>query len=304
MLTWDEPQARSTQRQSTLKWLATTSIALIIGFSIDLFIQNHQTSAQTRSLKSNVADNASPTNSGLTSNITDYIPTTPGKTWTYTITIGKELPISYERIYWISDNTEVTLDRRRLLIPETATKNPSEGERFTLKLPVRGPSTTCGTTGRPGFEVEILQDGLGIFADPDYTTTNSAPNALRSIFLMPSSAQEVMLSIAYHSKNPDDMPHTLAPQLHDGCSARPFLFLGTPMQELSLSGDPSNHLIFVDSSKLQNDTGHEIIHFQRVVDAEKQPPKQGIAQDSSYLFYGKFEEDTWFEKNVGLIELI
>lgn len=225
----------------------------------------------------------------------EYLPSKPGTTWTYDIKVGKAEPLNYEEVLWNQGDGKIVMASRGRF---WGFLNNKAKEDFRLKMRVKGPAAKQGGMQYPiGIELEILEDGLGVFKHE------------KQVFWAATVSGGLMAhQVVTHGPDSSGAPSG-GPWgswgAEDGYSMEIFLFGKKPGTEVSMRETDSLLFIGNDAVPGQNTSG---LHFLRTVKPAKKESgevKKLIEEKSEGMNpLGKgFTEDKWFVRGRGLVRL-
>ena len=217
----------------------------------------------------------------------DFFPLATGTTWTYAITLGEAEPLGYEEITWKGPGGTGVLSAQRRRF--TGVFEEHEGNQFTLKMRVKGPAPKQGGLEYPlGVELEILKDDLGIFY------------GAKQVFFAVANYDRFMAHLVVtHDANGPGAPSGSGPWSswgsEDGYSMRLIFFGSAPGTRISMGSKPKDMLLFAGVEGTI-EGGVDVLRFMRTVLPSDDPIDELLGEG--------FSEETWFEKDRGLVRLV
>ena len=166
-----------------------------------------------------------------------------------------------------------------------------EEKEFFLKMRIKGLAPKQGRMEYPiGVELEILEDGFGIFEDH------------KQVFFAATSRGGLMahrvVTRGYNSPGAPSGGQWGRWGAEDGYSRPLVFFAEEPGTQISIGDNSPDSLLFTGISN--SPSGHRnCLHFLRVVKKDKKE----VGEDLSEL-EKRFTEDVWYAKGKGLVYLI
>jgi hypothetical protein len=215
----------------------------------------------------------------------EYLPIQVGKVFHYDITLGEVEPLNYREVSWpMGEGGIISSSRGRYL---SVLNNPKR-KHYVLEYQVKSPAKKQGSLQYPiGFEIAVLSDELGVFADTEKVFIAATENGGLLAYM-----------VATYSPDSPGAPHMGewgGRGTENGCSMRLFFFGRNPGIQISLGENSQDKLLFVGLRTLPG-TSILSLYFIRTVDADKDPQNRDILSKG-------FVEEMYFVRGVGLARL-
>lgn len=217
----------------------------------------------------------------------EYFPLTPGTTWTYKINVEND-PMQYNITSWPVGDKAMSYSNIGLF---SGTFNKNAKKEFILKIKINKPiAKYCGMSWSKMFELEILQDELGVFENVDkvvYAITNGGRFTAYQIVGYPPDSPGAPTS-AWGNWGSDP-----------GTSMRVVFFGSKPGIQIGLTN--SEDAILFDGLIKSSEYSDPVLKFIRTVTITK---KEDPVDKELDIFSKGFKEETLFARNVGMVSLV